>query len=436
MRKEGGMMHTFDITIEGLSKMEGHADLHVKVRNDKVEDVKFMILENRRFYEQAVQHVNIHAAPQLLSRICGTCSLAHQLCSIKSIEHALKIVPSEQTVVLRNLAMYGLMIRDHGLHLGFFSLPDLLGKDSILDFDEKNEKEHKLLHNIFDIKQAGNDLSTLVAGRAVHGTFPLVGGFSAVPAKEKSKDIIKKLKDTREKAISLIEIFENWKESFITPTEFASLTNDDFSFLNGHILARTAKGKRERVTEDEYLKHLHEVVIPYSTSKGYEFEGNVFMVGALARINQNKKNLHNETKKDVKLDLFPSFNVFENNLAQAIEILHSIDSAVELLEKNEFKRENPVVPKKNSGEGVGVIEAPRGLLYHYFDIKNSKIVKAKVIVPSSQNQIKMDKDIASLVESLLPKKNKKDIEWEIEKLIRAYDPCMSCAAHFLKVKWQ
>jgi sulfhydrogenase subunit alpha len=425
-------MHTFDITIDGLSKLEGHADLHVKVKNNKVQDVKLKIVENRRFFEQAVQNSDINSAPQLMSRICGTCSIAHEMCSIKSIEHALKIVPSQQTVVLRNLTMYGLMIRDHALHLGFFSLPDVLGKDSILDFNENNKKEHKLLHDIFDIKQAGNDLSTLVAGRAVHGIFPLVGGFSVFPSKEKIDEVISKLKNTREKAINLVEIFRNWKEKFETPAEFASLTNDDYSFLNGNII----HAKSEEITEDDYLRHLHEVVIPYSTSKGYEFEGQVFMVGSMARINQNKKNLHRETRKDVKLDMFPSYNIFHNNLAQAIEIIHSIDSAIELLETTEFKQEDPVAPKRQSGHGVGVVEAPRGLLYHYFNIQNGKIIKAKVVVPSSQNQIKMDKDIGLLVESMLPKKGKKDIEWEIEKLIRAYDPCMSCAAHFLKVKWK
>ena len=423
-------MHTFDITIEGLSKMEGHADLHVKVRKNKVQDAEVLFLESRRFYEKAVQGSDYNAVPQTLSRICGTCSTAHDMCSLKAIEHALKIVPSEQTKLLRNLDMYGLMIRDHGLHLYFFSLPDVLKKDSILDFDEKDKLEHKLLHDSFEIKQAGNDLSTLVAGRAVHPMLPVVGGFAGFPTPEKTKQVVVKLKNARQKAIDLIQIFSNWKEDFGSQTEFASMINSDFNFLNGHILATG-----EEVGEENFLKHLNELVIPYSTSKGYEFEGRIYMVGALARLNQNKKNLHKETKKDVDTRMFPSFNVFHNNLAQAVEILHCIDTSIELLESKDFKKEKPVAPEKKSGEGVGVVEAPRGLLYHYVKIKNEKVVKAKVIVPSSQNQIKMEKDIGMLVESMLPKSGKKEIEWEIEKLIRAYDPCLSCAAHFLKVKW-
>ena len=424
-------MHSYDINIEGLSKIEGHADLHLKVRNNKVEDVKLMIVENRRFYEQAVQNMDFDTVPQLMSRICGTCSIAHEMCNIKAIESALNITPSEQTILLRNLAMYGLMIRDHGLHLGFFSLPDLLGKDSILDFDEKNKVENKLLHDIFDIKQAGNELCTLVVGRAVHGIFPVVGGFSSIPENAKAKEVIRKLKGIREKTINLIETFKKWEKSLNTPTEFASLINDDFNFLHGSVLAA---GKETK--EEYYIKHLKEFVIPYSTSKGYRLESKVFMVGALSRLNQNRKSLHKETRKDVNLSLFPSYNIFYNNVSQAIEILHSIDTAIELLERTDFRKEDPVANNKNTGRGVGVVEAPRGLLYHYVDIKKGKVVKAKVIVPTSQNQIKIERDIGSLVESLLPEKSRQNIEYDIEQLVRAYDPCMSCAAHFLKVKWQ
>ncbi|MFH0711379.1 MAG: nickel-dependent hydrogenase large subunit [Candidatus Aenigmatarchaeota archaeon] len=424
-------MHTFDIDIKGLSKIEGHADLHVKVKNNKVEDVELLILENRRFYEQAVQNADYNSVPQSIARVCGTCSLAHTICNLEAIERALKIIPSDQTILMRQLAMNGLMIRDHALHLYFFSLPDLLKKDSILDFNENDKYEHKLLHDSFDVKQAGNDLSTLVAGRAVHPMFPIVGGFSSFPKPGNVKQVIVKLKAVRQKTIDLIDVFGKWDENFKTKTEFASLINADFNFLSGNILAAG-----ETLDEQDYINHLNEFLIPYSTSKGYEFEGKVFMVGSLARLNQNKKGLHKDTRKDVDLSVFPTSNVFQNNLAQAIEILHSIDASIEILEKHHFKKEDPATPQKNSGEGVGVIEAPRGLLYHYVDIKDGKVKKAKIIVPSSQNQIKMEKDIGMLVESMLPKNGKKNIEWEIEKLIRAYDPCMSCAAHFLKVKWE
>src|SRR3989338_8402833 len=133
-------MHSFDINIDALTKMEGHASLDVKVRNNKVQKVRFQITENQRFYEQAIRGQPITTAPQLMSRICGTCSIAHLTCCIEAIEKAIGIKPTEQAMIMKKLSMYGLMIRDHALHLYFFSLPDLFGKDSILDFDEKNER--------------------------------------------------------------------------------------------------------------------------------------------------------------------------------------------------------------------------------------------------------------------------------------------------------
>ena len=156
-------MHSFDINMENISKMEGHAKLDVRVRDGKVEDVRLQIMESQRFYEQAVRGQPIATAPQLMSRICGTCSIAHITCCIEAIEKAAGIKPTEQSSIMKKLATYGLMIRDHALHLYFFSLPDLVGKDSILDFDENDKKEHKLLHDSFDVKRAGNSLSTLVA---------------------------------------------------------------------------------------------------------------------------------------------------------------------------------------------------------------------------------------------------------------------------------
>ncbi|MFN4212573.1 MAG: nickel-dependent hydrogenase large subunit, partial [Microgenomates group bacterium] len=133
----------FDINLCEISKIEGAASLEIKVRGKKIQDLKFSISEWKRFYTQAVQGKPILAIPQLLSRICGTCSNAHLLCAIEAIEKALNITPSLQTMLLRKLLHYGLIIRDHALHLYIFSLPDYFGKESILDFDENNHIEHQ-----------------------------------------------------------------------------------------------------------------------------------------------------------------------------------------------------------------------------------------------------------------------------------------------------
>jgi coenzyme F420-reducing hydrogenase alpha subunit len=428
-------MHSFDITLENLTKMEGHANLDVKVRDGKVEDVELQITESQRFYEQAVRGQPIATAPQLMSRICGTCSIAHLTCCIEAIENAVGIQPTEQALIMKKLSMYGLMIRDHGLHLYFFSLPDLIGKDSILDFSEHDEKEHKLLHDSFDVKRAGNTLSTLVAGKAVHAPYPTVGGFLHMPDEEGIAKTIKELKYARPLVLGLADLFYQCNEKFERDTDFVALTTKDFSFVEGEV--KSSRGICIR--EKDYLEHLIRIVIPYSQAPGFEFEGEEFMVGALARMNLNKGNLHPETKRSAAkyLKVFPSTNIFHNNLAQAIEVIHSIDHSIEMLENTKFRKEEiQKVNIKEESVGVGVIEAPRGTLYYKLAIgKAGKIKKANVIVPTAQNQINIEKDIAKLVQDSLDKLPKEKIEFEIEKLIRAYDPCMSCASHFLKVKW-
>ncbi|MEM5777063.1 MAG: nickel-dependent hydrogenase large subunit [Candidatus Aenigmatarchaeota archaeon] len=425
------MHKDFDINIEHISKTEGHADLEIRVRNGKVDDVKLKISENKRFYTQAIRNKIFNGVPQLVSRICGTCSIAHLTCSTEAVEKALGIQPSDQTILLRKLTMYGMMIRDHAMHLYFFVLPDIFNKDSILEFDSSLSK---WVEHAFAVKGAGNNLSKLIAGRAVHATYEQIGYFSSLPKKEDINKIISELKQVREKVFDLLEILYNCDFKFERKTNFVALCTNDFSFLEGKI--KSSDGIE--IEEEDYWDYLNRVVIPYSQATGFKFEGKEYMVGALARLALNKDAIHKETKKDAKkyLDVFPSFNVYHNNLAQAIEILHSIDHSIEILESNDFKDESRPEIKIKRGKGIGVVEAPRGTLYHMIDLNSDgKIRYGNFVIPTAQNQIKMENDIKILVEQNLDR-DKNEIQYEIEKLIRAYDPCMSCASHFLRIKWK
>ena len=440
-------MHTCDLDIEisKLSKIEGHADLDIKIRNGKVEDVVLKVMENVRFFNQAVQGKPFVSVPQLVSRICGTCSIAHMTACIEAVEKTLEIKPSEQTMLLRKLTMYSLMIRDHALHLYFFSLPDMFGLDSILDLpDDKSSQGgpayggKELIHDALHIKEAGNNLSNLVAGRSVHATFEQVGGFSNEVDKSKIPATIEELQKIRPSVLKLIDIYFNCPWELKRKTNFVAIATPDFSFLEGTIKSTSGAV----IEEKDYWDHLHNVVLPYSQASGFKFEGQDYMVGALARINLNKENLHPNTKKDAEkyLAVFPSENIYHNNLAQAIEILHSVDHAIELLQTNEFKKEEPAKPEKQSGEGVGVIEAPRGTLYYWMAIDEGKVRYLNLVIPTAQNLINMREDIKKIVvdfcssDAVAEEKLEETIRKEAEKIIRAYDPCMSCASHFLRVK--
>lgn len=429
-------MHTLDLSIADISKIEGKAACDIAVREGKVTNVRFKIAEYKRFYTQAIRGKDIVAIPPLTARICGTCSNAHLLCAIKAVENATGLEPSPQTILLRKLLNYGLYIRDHALHLYVFVLPDIFGKDSILDFDENVPLEHKMLDDTFTIKAAGNHLSKVVGGRSVHAPFLTVGGFIKLPTQEELDGCIAKLNDIRPLVIDLIDVFAT-KDSILISDDidFEAITDNEYSFLYGDIV----RSDGSTIPASRYGEFLKPVMIDYSHATGYTFGGKVYMVGALARMNLAKKHLHPETIKSAGkyLDRFPSKNIFDNNLAQAIEILHSIDSSLSILRNLKLQPEKPVPVVRKTGVGTGVIEAPRGTLYYHLEIDAAgKVAKGQIVVPTGQNQIGIEKAIRLYLEQNIEKIDSQDtVEHEVERIVRAYDPCMSCASHFLKFRW-
>jgi len=428
-------MHQINIDVEQITKIEGDGAISIVIEDGKCTAANFKIEEYKRFFTEAMKGKSIMAIPSHLSRICGTCSNAHIMAAIEACEMALDIEPSEQTKMLRALTMHGLTIRDHALHLYLFCMPDLFGKDAFLDFDENDPHEHQMLHDGFNIKAAGNFLATIIAGRSVHAMYPVIGGFIKFPTEEEVAKAIEKLKSVREASVRLVEEFRKAPFHFDRQTDYMALLPDEgYGYINGKI--RTSKG--EVYDEKLYRELVEHVVLPYSQASAYQYKGDPYMVGALARMNIAKDKLHPKTIESCKeaYDLFPSTDIFHNNLAQAIEIVHSIDESIDLLEKNTIEKEAVIKKEYREATGIGVIEAPRGALYHKVHIdEEGKVIDGEVIVPTGQNQINIEEDCGRLVEQLLEKgvTDEKEITFELEKLIRAYDPCLSCGAHFLKL---
>lgn len=351
-------MHSGNITIENITKVEGNAGLEVTVKDGKVKDLKFIIKDYRRFYTEAVKGKPFVSAPSLLSRICGTCSVAHLFASIMAIEQSQGIEVSEQTKILRRLAYDGLMIRDHALHLYFFVLPDLLGVDSILDIsDDPNDLGHILLHDSFDIKALGTDITEVVIGAAIHAPYPTVGGFLKLPDPTKFPDLLTRLEKIRPQVLRGIKAFYEYDASLVRDSDYLCLRNDiknsKYDFLNGDIVSSSGK----IIPPNKFHEFLDVVVVPYSQSEGYTFSGSHrnYLVGALARINLNKDMLNPRTKKDVEkyLGIFPSNNIYHNNLAQAIEILQCVDDAIDILKDLKIVKEKPLKKKCSGWFGNG-----------------------------------------------------------------------------------
>lgn len=420
-----------DISIQNLSKIEGHADLDVKVRRGKVQSVHIKLQDNKRFFTTAVIGRKVEALPDSTSRICGTCSIAHQMGCIECIENALGVKPSKQTKLLKQLSMHGLMIRDHALHIYLFSLPDVFNKDSVLDFEGD---ELSYVKDSFVIKKCGSTLCNIVAGRAVHAPHLQAGGFTEPVDNKKLKAMIPKLKKARKVLKRVLKVYAESPIDYTRETKFVSLVGE-FDYLTGPILS----SHKKKILQKDYFDHLEKTVLPYSQAVGYKFEGDTYMVGALARLNLNKEKLHPKTKKDCAayLKFFPSNNIFHNNLAQGIEIMHSIDCALDIITSTTFRPEKPKKLTYKKSVGVAAIEAPRGLLFYRLDIgKNGKVNKCTIITPTQQNQVNIELDVKNLVERALANGTKKaQIHYDIEKLIRSYDPCISCATHFLKINW-
>lgn len=428
-------MHSSDITIDSITKIEGTAALKVHIEDDQVQDLEFIIKDYRRFYTETVKGKPTVAAPSFLSRICGTCSVAHLFASLEAIEKSQGIEPTQQTKTLRRLAYDGLMIRDHALHLYFFVLPDVLGLDSILDIsDDPKDPGHQLLHDSFDIKRLGSDLSTFVAGAAIHAPLPSIGGFLQLPDPSKIPDLINRLESIRPQVLRGIDTFANWKTELTRNSDYLCLKNDrDYNFLEGQIVNSDGK----KVPEEEFHTFLQQVVIPYSEAEGYTFSDthSDYLVGALARLNLNRELLNPRTASGAAqyLGLFPSNNVFHNNLAQAVEILECVDNAIDILKTLEIKDEKPVHQPPRAGIGVGVIEAPRGILYHKAEVNSRGVITDyDVIVPTAQNQVNIENDLKKYFTENITK-DENVLKLEAEKIIRAYDPCMSCATNFLKI---
>ena len=224
--------------------------------------------------------------------------------------------------------------------------------------------------------------------------------------------------------------------SLVRSTDYLGLRNDArFDLLEGDVVDSNGR----RIPRSEFKDYVQYVQIPHSHTEGYRFSDiqEDYLVGALARINLNRDLLHPRTKDDAasSLSAFPSNNVYRNNLAQAIEILQCVDDAIDVLRTIRLADEEPVRASVQAGTGVGVVEAPRGLLYHAAKVNERSVVEDyDVIVPTAQNQINIENDLRDYFNENLHE-DERTLRLNAEKIVRAYDPCMSCATNFLKIDW-
>jgi len=433
-----------DIKVEYVTRVEGHGNIVVNVKNGKVEKSEFHVVETPRFFEGMLRGRSIFEAKHITSRICGICSCGHSLASIQAAEDALGFIPSKQTIKLRKLLLDYEMPDSHILHVYFLVAPDALGAPSVLPLAATHET---VVRRALRMKKMVNDVCDILVGRHTHPITLIVGGFTKLPKPKELKSMLDTLKAMAGDMAETLALVKTLKlPDFTRETEFVALVSDDdeYPMLNGDIGSTDGK----RFPKDDYKKATNEWVDPRSSAKFTKLSRESLMVGSLARFNLNYDKLCPNAKKvaeDLGLKLV-CYNPYMNTIAQVVEIVHCYEHAVAILEDLiktgiDYSEEVVVgVNEKNTipvkaGKGSGAVEVPRGILFHEYETDDKGIIKhANCIIPTNQNINNIEYDMAKLLPEILDK-SKEEITLLFEMLVRAYDPCISCSAHYLDVKF-
>ena len=416
------------IRIDHIAKIEGHASFTADIVKGDIKSAKIKIEEGARLFEGIMRDRKDVEVPELGSRICGVCPVVHTFAGFKALEDAYGIKVEEPALSLRKLMMMGQIINSHSLHLFFLSLSDFFGFKSDLELiNAYPEKTHDALK----IRDIGNKLVETIGGRSIHPLTPALGGFHKAPDLEKLKKLLDDCKNILPLAIKLAELFINLKyPDFSRKTTFVSLTNSSEYAIYDSLV----KVDKLIMKPSEFLMRVKEYQGPDKVAKRAKFAAKSYMVGALARLNNNREKLNQEAQKLLeKSNLkFPNYNPFYNILAQAIEIVHCFEESIKLLESITTKEIMLIEPKitDRTGEGIGAIEAPRGTLFYDVKIRDGTVLKVNIITPTAQNLANLEADLEEF-EHIEGFKNLKREERadKVKMLIRAYDPCVTCAVH-------
>ncbi len=408
-----------------IAKIEGHGSLRIDFTEDTAE---LGIHEGERLFEAMLVGRRYEDAVFIPQRICGVCPTAHNMASIKALEDALDVVPSETTKLFRKLMICGQMIQSHALHLFFLVLPDYVNIDSALALVEQDPEKFRIALNI---KKIGDKIVEIIGGRPVHPITPCVGGFTQLPSIEAIEDLGKEIELTLQDAITASRLFTSFEYPNIDrETDYMAIQSDNkYGFYGG--LINSSKGDVFEIKD--YQGHIDEVIKPYSTAKFGMHAGRSMMVGSLARMNHASQHLHPIANEELANSgfTFPSTNSFHNNVAQAIETVHFVEEALELIEMildkgiGEYSQE--IFEK--AGIGYGAVEAPRGTLYYTYELDDlGKIKYSNIITPTVQNLSNIEGDAEEI---LLTSKDKtiRERRHLLDMMIRAYDPCITCSVH-------
>ncbi len=422
------MKLNLSVDVHHLTRVEGHGNIVVQVKDGKIQEARWDVVETPRYFEVMLKGKHYSSAGFLTARICGICSFGHCLASLRATEQAFGITITDKAAKLRLLAKHGETLQSHILHLFFLAAPDFLNVPSAISLLESHPDAVAMA---LRLKGLGNRICEVVGGRATHPVSLLVGGVVRLPdGLPGLRDEIERALDDLVAATELVRTFEI--PDFHRETEYVSLKGkDQYPFIGGRLVSSDGIEKAEQ----EYAAMTNEYVDQRNTSKWCQLSRESFAVGALARFNNNHHLLHPQALEAAStLGLEPTcHNPFMNNIAQLVECVHIVNDSIQLIdalmESDSEPTMVPVIPQ--AGEGVGAVEVPRGILYHHYKYnKDGYIVKANCVIPTTQNNANIHHALNDLVAQFAKEGMKSDrLELLCSMLVRSYDPCISCSVH-------
>jgi coenzyme F420-reducing hydrogenase alpha subunit len=420
-----------DIHIPALARVEGEGALTIRLKDGAVNEILLNIYEPPRFFEGFLLGRYFQDVPDITARICGICPVAYQMSSVQALEAALGVTITPEVRQLRQLLYCAEYIESHALHIYLLQAPDLVGYESAISLAVDAPD---LVKQALRLKKIGNELLKTIGGRSVHPVNTCVGGFYRWPSVDAILSLVADLEWARQASIDTV----NWAATLNYPDfeqdyEFVALSRlDEYAIYDGYVVSSNGK----RTPPEEFEKHYLETHVERSNAlHSHTVDNGTYLVGPLARLNLNFKLLRpiaRKAAKDIGLKL-PLRNPYKGLIARAIELVHTCDLAIELANTYQPKGPSYKEIKVHPGEGFGVSEAPRGLLYHRYVVDEQGLIRfARITPPTAQNFSQMEADLWALAPSVV-KQPQEEASLSFEHLLRSYDPCISCATHFLKL---
>lgn len=418
------------INVPVLARVEGEGALDLDIRDGEIRELRLRIFEPPRYFEKFLEGRNHHEIPDIVARICGICPVAYQMSAAQAIEQAFGHAAGPWVREMRRLMYCGEWIQSHALHVHLLAVPDFLGFGSAIEMARDFPEEVKRgLH----LQGLGNRLIRFLGGRSVHPVGIRPGGFHHAPSYAEADALLQDLRAALVDAENLVR----WTASLDFPDDRQDFINvalhhpDEYGIYAGRVITDTGLS----LAAEDYETHFREAHVPHSTALYSYVDDQPYLTGPLARVNLNRGQLAQALPLLDELPVrFPSRNMFHSIVARAVEIHYALLEAIRLLE-GYSRPDRPfeeITPR--AGTGFGVTEAPRGILWHRYDFDaDGRVKSARIVPPTAQNQARIEDDLHRSIQAFGLDHADDAIRLHAETVIRNYDPCISCATHFLRL---